>query len=78
MTPEQKVAAARDLQENPLYALLMDELEMSAINACVNAKPVEHDERAAAAAEVRAIRNFRRKLNLLTEEAKADAKGAPA
>lgn len=78
MNDEQKSAAARSLKENPLFHILMDELEATAINGCVNANVTDHEARAAFAAEIRAIRNLRGKLNFLAEEAKAAVNGAPA
>ncbi|MCA1403706.1 hypothetical protein I6F26_03700 [Ensifer sp. IC3342] len=79
MRQEDKTAAARVLLDMPLFHLLMDELETAAVNGCVNAKNTDHDARAAFAAEVRAIRNFRSKLKFLAEgQANADGKGAPA
>lgn len=78
MTNDERAALARSILDNPLTAVLLDEMEISAINLCVNARPQDHDGRAAYAAEVRAIRDFRRKLNLALEEAKAGAKRAPA
>jgi len=78
MTPTEKTAAARALLDMPLFHLLMDELEMAAVNGCINAPITDHETRAAFAAEARAIRNFRSKLKFLTEQAKADGKGAPA
>lgn len=78
MRPEEKVACARAMLDNPLFALLMDEMEKSAVDQCVNAKPIDHETRAAMAAEVRAIRKFRQKMVSLVEEAQAGNIGAPA
>jgi len=78
MRDAEKNALARSLRDNPLFNLLLDEIETAAINACVNAKATDHEARAAHAAEVRAIRNLRSKLNHLSVEAKAGVNGAPA
>jgi hypothetical protein len=78
MHPDERTAAARALLDNPLSERLMDELEAAAINGCVNARLTDHETRAAFAAEVRAIRNFRGKLKFLTEQAKTEGTGAPA
>ena len=78
MRPEEKVACARAMLDNPLFGLLMDEMEKSAVDQCVNAKPVDHETRAAMAAEVRAIRKFRQKMTSLVDEAQAGTIGAPA
>lgn len=78
MTPERKKALARALHDNELLPIILDEIETAAINKCVGADPVDHETRAAMAAEVRAIRNFRRKLNAITGEANAGENRAPA
>ena len=77
MTDAEKIAAARELLNNPLTELLLMDLETSAVNACVNAPVKDHEARAAHAAEVRAVRSFRQKLTLLTREAN-QARKAPA
>lgn len=78
MRPEEKVAWARAMLDNPLFTELMDEMEKTAVDQCVNAKPTDHETRAAMAAEVRAIRKFRQKITGLIEEASAVHTGAPA
>ncbi|ASP50948.1 hypothetical protein [Sinorhizobium meliloti] len=79
MRQEDKTAAARVLLDMPLFHLLMEDLEMAAVNGCVNAKNTDHDARAAFAAEVRAIRNLKGKIKFLAEgQSSADGKGAPA
>ncbi len=80
MKQEEKQAAARDMLANPLFLLLMGDLELAAINGCIAAKITDHESRAAFAAEARAIRNFRSKLKFLAAEdqAKADGRGAVA
>lgn len=78
MRDAEKIAAARELLSNPLFHLLMDDIETAAVNTCVNAKPADHETRAAGAAEVRAIRTLRSKLNHLSGEATASVNQAPA
>lgn len=80
MKQEEKQAAARDMLANPLFHLLIGDLETVAINGCINAPVTDDETRAAFAAEARAIRNFRSKLKFLAaeEQAKADGKDAPA
>lgn len=78
MTREQKAAAARNLIENPLTLMLLGEMEQDAVDAIISADPKDDAKRAAYAAEVRAIRNFRDTLNLLLEEAKVSGTRAPA
>ena len=78
MTPEQKIAAARAILDNPLFSELMDEMEKSAVDRCVSADPTDNETRAAMAAEVRAIRKLRRNISGLVDEASAAHQGAPA
>lgn len=78
MKPDERAAAARAILDVPFFDELMSELEWAAINGCIHAGPTDDAGRAAYAAETRAIRNFRAKLKFLTEQAKADGKGAPA
>lgn len=78
MRPEEKVACARAMLDNPLFSKFMDEIETTAIDQCVNAKPTDDETRAAMAAEVRAIRKLRQKITSLIEEANAPNLVAPA
>lgn len=78
MNEAEKLAAARDLLGNPLAVLLIDEMEKEAIDRIIHADPKDDDTRAAYAAEARAIRNFRRTLNLLSQEATERGSEAPA
>jgi len=82
MTDAEKVAQARALLDMPIFHKLWDEMEEGAINACLYAKATdtetESEVRASRAAEARAIRNFRSKLNALVSEANVSRKGAPA
>ena len=78
MNTEERIAAARDLLDNPLTLLILAEMEQSAVDTIISADPRDHDKRAAFAAEARAIRDFRDKLNQLTQEAKVTETRAPA
>lgn len=78
MKPQERAAAARAILDVPYFDDIMNELEWAAINGCIHAGLTDDAGRAAYAAETRAIRNFRAKLKFLTEQAKADGKGAPA
>ncbi|MBX5206697.1 hypothetical protein [Rhizobium sp. NZLR11] len=78
MTPAEKTAQARSLLDTPLFHALWDEMEAAAINACIYADPKDDEKRGAYAAEARAIRNFRSKLNALVSEANTQRNGAPA
>ncbi|PWE57140.1 hypothetical protein DEM27_05730 [Metarhizobium album] len=72
-----RVAAVRSMLDIPYFTEMWDELERSAVNACINAAPTDNETRSAYAAEARAIRKFRSRLNFILEEAKA-ANNAPA
>jgi hypothetical protein len=78
MKPEDRIAVARALVDNPLFERLMDELEAAAVNGCINAKLTDHDTRATFAAEARAIRNFRSKLRFAAEQPRDEGARAPA
>jgi hypothetical protein len=78
MTDAEKVAQARALLDVPLFHVLWDEMEKAAVDACIFADPKDDEKRHAYAAEARAIRNFRSKLNALVSEANHTRKGAPA
>lgn len=78
ISDKERVAQATDLLNTPLFHELWDEMEQWAINGCIHAKAIDHETRAAFAAEARAIRNFRSKLNVIVDEAKVTRKGAPA
>uniref|UniRef100_UPI003F499AE7 hypothetical protein n=1 Tax=Ensifer adhaerens TaxID=106592 RepID=UPI003F499AE7 len=78
MKQQEKQAAARAMLDNPLFHLVMDDLEAAAINGCINAPVTDNESRAAFAAEARAIRNFRSKLKFLVAEGQANAEGRGA
>lgn len=68
MTISDRARAAQAALEIPLFTELMDELEKAAINQCINA-PINDDEtRRNAAAEVRAIRSVRSRLESIAKE----------
>jgi hypothetical protein len=62
MTPKERAALAESIISNPLFTLVIEDMEREAIDRCVYAPMTDHDMRAAAAAEVRAIRTFRETL----------------
>lgn len=66
-----KAYAVETMFQIPYFTELWDEFERVAINTCINADPLDHETRAAYAAEARAIRKFRSKLNRVLVEAKA-------
>ncbi len=73
-----RASYADSILSNPLFHELFDALEKSAIDPCVNAAMTDHDTRAAAAAEVRAIRSFRSSLSAALADNTRAKKGAPA
>jgi len=62
MTPRERKAMAEQITASPLYAVTMEALERAAMERAVYAPLTDHDTRAAALAEVRAIRSFRSNL----------------
>lgn len=78
MRPEEKTACARALNDNPLFHLLMDEMDATAVEGCVYADPTDQEKRAAMAAEVRAIRELRQKIMALVEDPSQQNTDAPA
>ena len=78
MDKEQRAAHARSLFHDPVFIEIMDGLEADALNMGVYAKATDNDARAAAMAEVRAIRALRSKLNAIIGEANRAPKGGIA
>ena len=68
MTDEDRRRAAQTVLEIPFFVQLWDELEQAAINATINAKYDDHENRQAHAAEARAIRRIRARLESLAKE----------
>lgn len=60
--------AARSILGIPLYAELMDELEQSAVDQAVNAPNTDHEARQAHLAQVRAIRDLRSRVEVISKE----------
>lgn len=77
MTDDEKRRAAQAVLEIPFFNALWDELEQSAINACINAAPSEHEKRADHALEARAIRRIRSRLQSIASE-QGETRKAPA
>ena len=63
MNNEERAAQARMLLDTPLFVEILYKLEQAAIDMCINAQPSEHEKRADWAAEARAVRRIRDKLN---------------
>lgn len=74
-----RAEAARDILSISLFGELMDELEAASVNAAVHAQPTDHEARQAHLAQVRAIRDFRSRVEVISREDQAtDRKQAPA
>ena len=79
MDKEQRAAHARSLFQDPVFIEIMDGLETDALNSGVYAKTIDNDTRAAAMAEVRAIRALRLKLTaIIGADNRASTKGSIA
>lgn len=73
----ENVNAAKVLLDHPLINEIFNELESEAIEAAINAGPLEHDLRAALLIEARSIRSLRSKLlTLKAREVSLDDEGA--
>jgi hypothetical protein len=77
MTPQDRKALAEQILTNPLTDLVLSEIERDAVERGVFAPATDHEARAAAMAEVRAIRAFRHHLTASLRDTAA-RKGAPA
>ena len=77
MDADERRHLAEQLLTNPLFDVVMDELEQNAINRCINAPMIDDELRGAAAAETRAIRAFRSNCEALLRN-NQPRKGAPA
>jgi len=78
MTPEQRIARARSLLDDPLFVQIMAEFEVAAIDRAIYAKPSDHEARQAALCDARAIRDLRGKLAAIVREANPTRRDAPA
>ena len=73
-----RARAAQAALEIPFFGALLDDLEKAATNQCILA-PINDDEtRRNAAAEVRAIRSVRSKLEAIAREGQSTSRSAPA
>lgn len=77
MRSEDRKALAEQILSNPLTDLVLSEIERDAVERGVSAPMTDHEARAAAMAEVRAIRAFRSHLTAALRDT-ATRKGAPA
>lgn len=79
MTDDDRKRAAQAILEFPLFIQLWDELEQAAINACIFAKHDDHEGRQAHAAEARAIKRVRQRIESIANGGQIEAgRSAPA
>lgn len=82
MTTQDRQAAARAAQailSIPFFHALWDDLEQAAINQCIHAHMNDDETRRNAAAEVRAIKTIRSRLEAIANEGQSSAgRKAPA
>lgn len=73
-----RARAAQAALKIPLFTELLDDLEKTATNKCINADINDDETRRNAAAEVRAIRSVRSKLESIAREGQSTSRKAPA
>jgi hypothetical protein len=79
MTEEDRRHAAQAVLEIPFFSQLWDEIEQAAINACIFAKHDDHEARQAYAAEARAIKRVRERLESIAKDGQSGpSRRAPA
>lgn len=79
MTEEERRRAAQAVLEIPFFTDLWNEIEQAAVNATINAKYDDHEGRQAHAAEARAIRRVRQRLETIASDGQSTvARRAPA
>ena len=80
MTPEDRARAAQTVLEIPFFLALWDDLERAATNQCINAHMNDDETRRNSAAEVRAIRTVRSRLEAISKEGQSapQSRQAPA
>lgn len=74
----QNAAHAAMLLSDPVFIEIIDGLEKQAIDTCIMCGALDHEKRAAFAAEARAIRALKAKLSALIAEANSLDRDAPA
>jgi len=77
MTPEDRRALAQQLLTNPLMEVVLQEMEQEAVERSIYARLNDDNTRLTAMLEVRAIRDFRTKLEQCAEDNRS-RKAAPA
>lgn len=79
MSPEDQRRAAQAILEAPFARALIDDLERAATNQCILAPMNDDETRRNAAAEVRAIRRFRERLEAIASSGQSGvSRVAPA
>lgn len=78
MTDDDRRRAAQSALEIPFFNELWNELEQAAINACIFAKNTDHEARQAYAAEARAIKQVRQRLESIANGQSGVGRKAPA
>lgn len=79
MTDEERRRAADAALSIPFFTQLLDELEAQAVNACINAKTNDDETRRNKAAEARAVRDLRSRLQTTANPANGPvSRKAPA
>lgn len=79
MTDDDRRRAAQAVLEVPFFKALFDEIEQAATNQCINAQMNDDETRRNAAAEVRAIRRVRQRLESIASDGQISAvRRAPA
>lgn len=76
MTDEQTRARALEMTQNPIFSTILDDMERVEVDRMVHSSTTD-EQRAAAAAEVRAVREFRAKITALASDP-VPGKPAPA
>lgn len=74
---EERRNFAQQLLDNPLFHTIFDELEKGAVDRGIGAAFTDHETRAVAMLEVRAIRNFRSNCQSMIDNNRP-TKAAPA
>jgi hypothetical protein len=79
MTPDERKRAAQTVLEIPFFLDLMNEIEQSAITACLNAKYNDHEARQHKALEASVVRKLRSQLESIANDGHLDVgRKAPA
>lgn len=65
---DDKRRAAQSILAVPFFSELFEEIEKAALNQCINAEQNDDETRRNAAAEVRAIRRVRSRLDSIAEQ----------